>query len=88
VPNLEALETHLGAAPDLNAKAVQDLFQQEITQRIKNRPGYRADDRIGSFRLLTEPFSADNGLLTQTLKVKRNVVADRYAALIAAMYQS
>jgi long-chain acyl-CoA synthetase len=87
VPNLEALETHLGAAPDLDAKAVQDLFQQEITQRIKNRLGYRADDRIGSFRLLTEPFSADNGLLTQTLKVKRNVVADRYAATIAAMYQ-
>ncbi len=89
VPNLEALETHLGQkTADLTSKAVQDLFQQEITQRIKNRPGYRSDDRIGSFRLLDEAFSVENGLLTQTLKLKRNVVGDRYAATIAAMYQS
>ncbi len=88
VPNLEALETHLGAVPDLTNKAVQDLFQQEITQRIKSRPGYRSDDRIGSFRLLDEAFSVENGLLTQTLKLKRNVVGDRYAATIAAMYQA
>jgi long-chain acyl-CoA synthetase len=88
VPNLEALETHLGATPDLTSKAVQDLFQQEITQRTKARPGYRSDDRIGSFRLLDEPFSVENGLMTQTLKLKRNVVGDRYAATIAAMYQS
>jgi long-chain acyl-CoA synthetase len=88
VPNLEALETHLGQTPDLTSKAVQDLFQQEITQRIKSRPGYRSDDRIGSFRLLDEAFSVENGLLTQTLKLKRNVVTDRYAATIAAMYQS
>jgi long-chain acyl-CoA synthetase len=87
VPNLEALETHLGNTPDLTSKAVQDLFQQEITQRIKSRPGYRSDDRIGSFRLLDAPFSVENGLVTQTLKVKRNVVADRYAATIAEMFR-
>jgi long-chain acyl-CoA synthetase len=39
------------------------------------------------FRLLDEPFSVENGLLTQTLKMKRNVVSHRYAAAIAAMYQ-
>jgi long-chain acyl-CoA synthetase len=87
VPNLEALETHLGQTPDLTSKVVQDLFQQEITQRIKSRPGYRSDDRIGGFRLLDQPFSVENGLLTQTLKVKRNVVTDRYQPTIAAMYQ-
>jgi long-chain acyl-CoA synthetase len=87
VPNLEALETQLGSAPDLASKAVQDLFQQEITQRIKSRPGYRSDDRIGGFRLLDAPFSVENGLLTQTLKVKRNVVGDRYAATIAEMFR-
>jgi long-chain acyl-CoA synthetase len=87
VPNLEALETHLGSTPDLTSKAVQDLFQQEITQRIKSRPGYRSDDRIGGFCLLDAPFSVENGLVTQTLKVKRNVVTDRYATMIAGMYQ-
>jgi long-chain acyl-CoA synthetase len=86
VPNLAALETEFGANPDLSSKPIQDRFQQEITRRIKDRPGYRADDRIGNFQLLTEPFSIENGLLTQTMKVKRNVVADRYAELIRQMY--
>ncbi|MBE9029121.1 AMP-binding protein [filamentous cyanobacterium LEGE 11480] len=87
VPNLEALENHLGHPPDLNSPTVQDLFQREITQRIKQRPGYRSDDRIGAFRLIEEPFSAENGLLTQTLKVKRNVVSDRYRDQIAQMFR-
>jgi long-chain acyl-CoA synthetase len=87
VPNLAALEAQFGANPDLTSKPIQDLFQQEITRRIKDRPGYRADDRIGNFQLLSEPFSVENGLLTQTMKVKRNVVADRYAELIQQLYR-
>jgi long-subunit acyl-CoA synthetase (AMP-forming) len=42
---------------------------------------------IGRFQLMDEPFSVENGLLTQTLRMKRNVVSDRYAATIATMYQ-
>lgn len=86
VPNLEALEKQLGQTPDLASKAVQDLFQQEITQRIKARPGYRPDDRIGAFRLIEEPFSTENGLLTQTLKVKRNKVTEHYQDVINQMF--
>ncbi len=88
VPNLEALEKPLGPNPDINSKALQDLLQQEISQRIKNRPGYRPDDRIGVFRIIQTPFSAENGLLTQTLKVKRNVVSDRYHDLIEQMFRA
>jgi long-chain acyl-CoA synthetase len=87
VPNLEVLETEFGPSPDLTRSDIQAKFQQELTQRIKDRPGYRADDRISSFRLIEEPFSIENGLLTQTLKVKRNVVADRYQALIETMFR-
>ncbi|MEP0910162.1 AMP-binding protein [Leptolyngbya sp. FACHB-711] len=71
---------------DLDSKPVQELFRQELNREVKNRPGYRADDRIGPFRLLLEPFTIENGMLTQTLKIRRNVVVDRYRKTIDEMF--
>jgi long-chain acyl-CoA synthetase len=96
VPNQEALE-HWATAQkveihnpdgsiDLNSKVLQDLFRKELNREVKDRPGYRPDDRIGPFRLLEEGFTMDNGLLTQTLKVRRNVVMDRYRSMIVEMF--
>lgn len=90
VPNLEALEvwaTQPGIPVDLDSAAVQNLFRQELAREVKNRPGYRADDRIGVFRLIGEPFSTDNGMMTQTLKIKRPVVMERYGAIVAEMFE-
>jgi long-chain acyl-CoA synthetase len=70
----------------LDSKVVQDLFRQELNREVKNRPGYRPDDRIGPFQLLLEPFSTENGMLTQTLKVRRAVVMDRYHDMIDKMF--
>jgi long-chain acyl-CoA synthetase len=70
----------------LESKPVQDLFRQELNREVKNRPGYRADDRIGVFRLILEPFSIDNALLTQTLKIRRNRVMDHYQGMINEMF--
>lgn len=73
-------------AADLDSKPVQDLFRQELNREVQNRPGYRPDDRIGPFRLILEPFSTDNGMLTQTLKIKRPVVMERYRDMINGMF--
>lgn len=94
VPNLEALEkwainqslAQSISEVDLKSKQVQDLFQKELNREVKNRPGYRADDRIGPFILLSEPFTVENGMMTQTLKIKRPVVAERYRDAIEGMY--
>ncbi len=37
---------------DLENKVVQDLFRQELNREVQNRPGYRADDRIGPYKLI------------------------------------
>lgn len=68
-------------------RAIETLIRDELTREVKDRPGYRPDDRIGSFRLVLEPFSIDNGLLTQTLKVRRPVVMERYHDMIEAMFK-
>ncbi|MBE9051962.1 long-chain fatty acid--CoA ligase [Nostocales cyanobacterium LEGE 11386] len=88
------LQLHLSAespsAPsksiDLESKMIQDLFRQELNREVQNRPGYRPDDRIGPFRLILEPFSIENGLMTQTLKIRRHVVAERYRDIIDGMF--
>ncbi|MDX2240234.1 MAG: long-chain fatty acid--CoA ligase [Leptolyngbyaceae cyanobacterium bins.302] len=77
-PNLQPLP--------LDSKPIQDLIRKELNREVQNRPGYRADDRIGPFRLLLEPFAIENGLLTQTLKIRRNVVMDRYQGMINEMF--
>ncbi len=73
-------------AVDLDSKEVQNLFRSELNREVQNRPGYRPDDRIGSFRLILEPFSLENGMMTQTLKIRRPVVTERYRDIINGMF--
>jgi len=71
---------------DLKSKEVQNLFRQELNREVKNRPGYRPDDRIGQLALILEPFSIENGMMTQTLKIRRPVVTQRYRDIINGMF--
>lgn len=101
VPNLDALAQWVEAQQlnlklpklgednryDLDDPKIQTLFSQELRERVRNRPGYRRDDQIAVFRLLLEPFSADNGMLTQTLKIRRPVITERYHAIIDGMFE-
>ncbi|HYW21131.1 MAG TPA: long-chain fatty acid--CoA ligase [Nodularia sp. (in: cyanobacteria)] len=82
----EENSSELSKSIDLESKMIQDLFRQELNREVQNRPGYRPDDRIGTFRLILEPFSMENGLMTQTLKIRRHVVAERYRDIIDGMY--
>jgi long-chain acyl-CoA synthetase len=65
---------------------VRDLFRKELNREVKNRPGYSGVDRIGPFTLILEPFSEENGMMTQTLKIKRPVVSDHYRDTIDKMF--
>lgn len=97
VPNLDALELwsreqNINLSTETNElnnnKAVQGLFRQEVNREVRNRPGYRADDRITTFTLILEPFSQDNGMMTQTMKIKRPVVSQHYRDIIDQMFEN
>jgi long-chain acyl-CoA synthetase len=90
VPDLEALQQWADSQNlplDLEHSQINDLFRTELTREVKNRPGYRADDRIAVIKLILEPFSIENGLLTQTLKIRRPVVMERYHDMINEMFK-
>jgi long-chain acyl-CoA synthetase len=93
VPNSEALQAWLDSqnlsldlATNLDSTQIIDLFRDELNREVKNRPGYRADDKIAVIKLISEPFSIENGLLTQTMKIRRPVVMERYHGMIDEMF--
>ena len=92
VPNFDHLEAWCHAnkvhwtAPQfmlLNPK-VEKIFRQEI-RRI-NDELLGSVEKVQQFRLLHELWTAENGLLTPTLKLRREVLAQQFSADIEAMY--
>jgi long-chain acyl-CoA synthetase len=71
---------------DLNNQQIINLYRNELNREVQNRPGYRADDRIAKFRLVVQPFDQANGTMTQTFKIKRPVIQDKYQHLINEMF--
>jgi long-chain acyl-CoA synthetase len=97
VPNFEAIatwasETGIAVNADRQPPVALDtpelikLLRRELDREIRDRPGFRTDDRIGPLRVIAENFSIENGQMTQTLKVKRPVVTDRYCETIESMF--
>jgi long-chain acyl-CoA synthetase len=92
VPNQEALvswgknQGEPWQEGNLQDPRLESLLRAEMTKLVQNRPGYRSDDRIGVFRLIETPFSIEDGTLTQSLKLKRHVVMERYHDMINEMF--
>jgi len=69
---------------DLSQKAgVYDLIAAEVRGANESLP---RSARVRRFVLLYKELDADDGELTRTRKVRRRVIAERYAHLIEAMY--
>lgn len=62
------------------------LVRDEISRIMKAEKRTRSTDQITRVRFLAEPFSEANGLLTKTMKPKRNVILKHYADEIAKMF--
>ena len=71
--------------PGVSDPALLKALTSRLNRRLQARPGARADERLVGVALV-EPFTLDNGLLTQTLKQKRDRIAERDAAAIEAIY--
>jgi len=64
---------------------VRELIQSEL-DRANAR--YAQVEQIKKFTILDHDLSQEEGELTPTLKVKRNVISERYAEVFAALYGS
>jgi long-chain acyl-CoA synthetase len=64
---------------------VEKLFRQEIERINESRLG--SPEKVRAFQLLYEPWTPENGLLTPTLKLRREVLKERFAAEIKLLFK-
>jgi len=86
--NVTAFAEEKGIATDsldalLKNQEVNDLIRSVVEEKNTE---FASFETIKDFRLLPE-FSIENGLLTPTLKVKRNVAMEQFADVIEEMYR-
>lgn len=92
VPNYKAVEAYAkskgirygGMDELLLNPEIKELFQTRMDTLQQQFANY---ERIKRFTLLPEPFSMERGELTNTLKLRRNIVEQNYKELINKMYQ-
>jgi long-chain acyl-CoA synthetase len=65
------------------SEEMRALVQKELDRANSN---YAQVEQVKKFAILDHDFSVDSGELTPTLKVKRNVIYDRYGDLFEGMY--
>ncbi len=79
-------DEHLLDPEDLHA---DPRVRQHLTEAIANdvNPSMARVEHVRNFAVLPKDFSPETGELTPTLKVKRNVVNEMYADVIAATFE-
>jgi len=69
----------------IDHRPVQDLLQSEIRARTSVSEGFSSFEKVNRVHLLSRPFSIEDGTLTHTLKLRRNVVMERYAGVFGPL---
>ncbi len=90
VPKYGALAALLGEA-GAGGAGVLNMYHPEVNSAIDKvvaDVNSRLDpwERIEAYTLLDQPFSREEGELSQSMKVNRNVIGERYSAHVEAMY--
>ncbi|MBK5720165.1 long-chain fatty acid--CoA ligase [Dysgonomonas sp. Marseille-P4677] len=92
VPDYKALEEY-AISQNISYNEIEDLFSNvDILRMLDGRiellqATFAPYEKIKKYRLLSEPFTMEGGELTNTLKIKRKFVAEKYKNLIDKMYQ-
>ncbi|MBF8457127.1 long-chain fatty acid--CoA ligase [Kaistella sp. G5-32] len=91
IPNFEALTDQLTKMnipftnweEIVNSDKVKEFYREKIEEIQKGLSGF---EKVKKFILMPSEFEVNSGEITPTLKVKRNVVLNKYADLIDKMY--
>ena len=91
IPAFEALKEY-ARRNKINFRSIDDLVNNAeirnfFSERLeKLQKGLAGFEKIKKFTLLPREFTIENGELTNTLKIRRPVINNRYANVIEAMY--
>lgn len=65
---------------------LRKLIKSEINHYIKNKSKLKPFERIAKFEIIKEPFGRDNGYMTSSGKIKRNLVFEDFKEIIENLY--
>jgi long-chain acyl-CoA synthetase len=89
VPSVGGFAAAGVAAPDSTALAehpeARELIQSEIRRLICGETGFKPFERLAALELIGKPFEVGDEL-TMTFKLRRHVITEKYAGLIAGMF--
>ncbi len=91
IPAFEALKEY-ARKKHIKYKSVEDLIRNAdikamLQERIdKLQAKFAGFEQIKKFTLLPQAFTMENGELTNTLKIRRPIITNRYAKIIESMY--
>ncbi|CAI5486713.1 unnamed protein product [Closterium sp. Naga37s-1] len=71
---------------EVTEKEQRTVVRQELT-RCLTEAGCLPHERVGPFALLDEPFTVDNGFLTATMKMRRDVIYSSHKELCDQLFQ-
>jgi len=92
VPNFEKLEAH-AKSNSIAYESREDLVKQEPVIRFYEElidritPNLASYEKVKKVILMGRDFEIEKGEMTPSLKIKRNIVEDKYQAEIEALYQ-
>ncbi len=84
VPSEEAAKSLAAGGDDpLGSEALHETLARVFRTYSK---GAAAHEKIRDFRIVRDPFTVDNGMMTPTMKLRRRAIESMYADVIESMY--
>jgi long-chain acyl-CoA synthetase len=94
IPHWPALATALGTSPETPpGSLIKDpraarIVREDISDVMNQNGGFKSCEFVHRVALLDYVFSDENETLTQTMKLRRRVILEKFAVEAAALYQT
>ncbi|MEX1117529.1 MAG: AMP-binding protein, partial [Terrimicrobiaceae bacterium] len=89
VPSMDGFRAAGVSAANLvelqESQKARELLDGEIRRIVGAHTGFKSFERISCFRMVPKPFELGDEI-TNTLKLRRHIITDKYADLIVAMH--
>ncbi len=89
VPAFETVGEKIGVDPNNKEEIANSDKARELIQKAVDEinPSLAEWEQVKNFKLITKPFTIDDGELTPTLKMKRRVIQDKFSKQIEEIYE-
>lgn len=85
VPSSSSQEEPASGGNGANDREALDALRKQLNELLRQRQGSRPEERLSAVAFVP-PFTVENGLLTLTLKQRRDRIAEEHQQLIESLY--